>query len=101
MANAPERAEALTTAATGESQPGGITAAVPPAPLGAEAVEPYRAMSGLAMAGFALAVLFAATVLVGGVMAVYARRPRLLLTLLVLAPLGGVLAALLAQTAYG
>jgi hypothetical protein len=90
-----------------ESPPGGellpgLSAAVAPAgpapgpvpPEAKKAEEPYKPLSLLAVAGFALAVLYALLVALGGLAAFYVRHRLLLLALVVLAPLAGLLAGL-------
>lgn len=100
MANEPQPADGVTTAAAA-ARPTGVTTAPPPAVPPADAAEPYRPMSGLAMAGFALAALFAVAVLIGGVIALLVRSPRAVGALLVLAPVGGAAAAALGRRPAG
>jgi hypothetical protein len=85
MADAPERAAVA---------PGPVVA---PLPATLESSEPYKPLSLLAIAGFALAVVYAAAVTVGGLAVLAGRHAVAFRLLLVLVPLGALLAALLRQ----
>jgi hypothetical protein len=89
---APRGGEAITSPPVPEA---GWSAAPELSALGAQ--EPYRPVSLLALAGLALAVLYAVAVTIGGLAAFAGRYPRAFKFLLVLAPLAAVLAALLAR----
>jgi len=96
MADVPEQS-------TNVAAPGRVTLTGPPpndipAPVSDSlSREVYRPLSLLAVVGCALAVLYAFLVLVGGLLTVGTASPRLLASLLILAPLGGLLAALLVR----
>jgi hypothetical protein len=86
MADAPEHASMVRDPATHTVAP------LPGLPVAAGA-EPYRPLSLLAMAGFGLAALYAAFVTMGGLAVFAGRHPTPFKLLLVLVPLGAILAA--------
>lgn len=88
MADASERSESVTTSPLPTAPP-------PVADVATD--EPYRPLSLLAVFGFGLAVLYAVLVLLGGLVPLAGRYPRLVAILFVVAPLAGAQAALLSK----
>ena len=85
-------AELLAAAAKlGDPGPTGSVLGLP----AAESAEPYRPLSLLAVAGFSLAVLYAVAVTLGGLAVFATRHPTAAKVLLVLAPMVGVVTAVL------
>lgn len=92
MADEPRQSASVTTAPFPAAAP-------PPVPDGDD--QPYRPVSLLAVAGLVLAGIFSFLVLLGGIGPIATKFPLVFAMLLVLAPLGGVLVALVSRKRTG